>query len=157
MKLLVFICIFFLGCISGRQPVVSENIAISLNQTACGSLEVKNNETTIGYVVRDVDLSLLVKTKAISQSEELLIKTYNKYYSRFQRVYLFKVTRLLDTVLLTVMLSKQQTDSILDWNCKEQDLNTYQRGSPFWKDPSHNHILAYNFTKNRFNLPSEND
>lgn len=53
LSLLIFSC-----CSSSKQIVSNGNLVVSLNKMDCGSFEVRNYETTIGYVVKPYIIEL---------------------------------------------------------------------------------------------------
>src|SRR5690349_1307675 len=123
MKLLVIGLLIFISCNAPKQIINTKDISITLSKIQCGSYEVKNNESTIGYAVKPFIIEVEKKDDEITKFEKLLNATYNNYYNNFFRVYSFTKDRGNDTILVVIMLSAKQIKSIPNWKCEEQDVD----------------------------------
>ena len=127
MKLLTIGLLIFISCNTPKQIIDTKNLAITLTKTECGSYEVKNNASLIGYAVKPFYVEVEKKGDEITKFENLLKGSYAIYYNNFFRTYSFTKNRNADTILVVIMLSYKQASSIPDWQCEEQDVDTYKR------------------------------
>mgnify|MGYP006434230289 CR=1 FL=1 len=121
---------------------------ITVHKTKCGSYEVNNNETTIGFIVKTFEIKV-DRRKAITEFERKLIEKYKNKFDRDYRIYAFTKNRAGDIILMTLFLSYNQAKDIPDsWKCEFKEVQVYPKRSK-WVD--------YNYTKNRFKVPGDPD
>lgn len=153
MKLFVATSILILtSCNASKQVLNPEKISISLIKTQCGSYEVKNNESTIGYVVKP----FIVETNRVNEItnfEKLVNRSYNNSYRNDYRIYLFTKNSIGDTVLNVIMIRPKKAGTIPNWRCVEQDVDTYWR-KRHAKNPK---MINYNCSKGRFKIFGDPD
>jgi len=155
MKLLIIIGLLILASCNVSKPVISntKDISISLPKMQCGSYEVRNSETVIGYVVKPFIVELN-RSAEITQFEKLLRASYANRYDNFFRVYLFTKNNSADTILNVIFLNPKLAFSIPNWKCEEQDVDTYFRSKKY---PRSSNSITYNCSKARFKILGDPD
>lgn len=156
MKLLAISLLVFTSCSMSKQIIKTKDISITLSKMQCGSYEVKNNESIIGYVVKPFVVEV-EKVLLITQFENLIVNDYAGYYNRFYRTYWFIKNSASDTLLEVVMLSPKQISSIPNWQCEEQDVDTYKRNRKNLFNAEHPQFITYNCSKGRFKILGDPD
>lgn len=158
MKLFVVIgLLIFISCDVSKQIINTKEISISLSKIECGSYEVKNSGKLIGYVVKPFYVEAEKKEDHIIQTENLIKANYSNYYDRFYRAYWFIKNSKGDTTLDIVMLSTKQVGAIPNWQCEEQDVDTYKRNRRNLFDVKHPQFITYNCSKGRFKVLGDPD
>jgi len=120
---------------------------IRVNLTECGSYEVKNNQISIGYLVKP----FFVKVDEVSEITDFEKKLKNKYRKKLKnkiRIFFFTKNRDGDTILMTHFLSSKYLQKIPDWKCELQEVGTYPRRTI---------SIDYNCSKNRFKVLGDLD
>ena len=144
--------LFMLGLVlsCNTTKLTNENIGdnqITVVSTQCGSYEVKNNETTIGYVVKPFVVEV-DRAKEITEFERKLRMKYKNKFNKDYRTYAFTTDRAGDTILMTLFLSSKQAENIPNWKCELQEVDNYPKSSEW---------VYYNCSKNRFKVPGDPD
>lgn len=152
MKQLIIVLVVLTSCNTSKKIINTKDISISLTKIQCGSYEVKNNESVIGYAVKPFIIEV-DRMKEITRFENLSKSNYKNRYEKFYRIYLFTKNSIGDTALNVIMIKPKHASLIPDWQCEEQELDTYWRKrhatSPL--------ILNYNCTKGRFKILGDPD
>ena len=120
----------------------------------CGSYEVKNYESPIGYAVKPFIIEVENRGAEITKFENLIKSSYNNDYRNFLRVYLFTKNSAGDTILNVIMLKPKLAYSIPNWQCEEQDVDTYFRSKKY---PHSSKSITYNCSKGRFKILGDPD
>lgn len=157
MKLLVIGLLIFISCKVPKKIIDTKNLAITLTKTECGSYEVKNNEELIGYVVKPFYVEVEEKEQKIIQFEKLIQANYSDYYRSFYRTYWFSKNSGSDTLILVTMLSVKQLSSITNWQCEEQEADTYNQLFKGKSNNKHPRFFTYNFSKGRLKFLGDPD
>jgi hypothetical protein len=157
MKLLMIELLIFISCNVPKKIIDTKNLAITLTKTECGSYEVKNNETLVGYVVKPFYVEVEKKEKPIIEFEKLIKASYSDYYDKFYRTYWFSKNSVSDTLILIAMLSAKQLSSIPNWQCEEQEADTYNQLYKNSNNNKHPRFFTYNYTKGRFKILGDPD
>lgn len=151
MRLLAITLVAFASCSASKKIINTKNISISLTKMQCGSYEVKNNESTIGYAVKPFIIEV-DRSNEITKFENLIKNNYTNRYNNLFRIYLFTKNRIGDTILNVIMIKPKQASLIPGWQCEEQDVDTY------WSNHTKNpQIIPYNCTKERFKIWGDPD
>lgn len=160
MKQLIFniYCLIFISC-HGVQKVTHIDNQITISETECGSYEIKNTNRLLGYATQPFYIMFPNKMedlkKEILPFEHLVSATYSGYYDNFYRVYHFTENRANDTILVVTMLTQKQSESIVNWKCRYQDVDTYKRLSKASiKYPG---TFYFNCTKKRLKVVGDPD
>lgn len=157
MKILVIGLWVFSSCSMSKPVIKTKTILITLTKTQCSSYEVKNSGELIGYVVKPFVVDVEKKDALITQFENLLKTNYSSYYNKFYRTYWFIKNSASDTLIEVVMLSHKQISSIPNWQCEEQDVDTYKRNRKGLFDAAHPQFISYNCSKGRFKILGDPD
>jgi len=158
MKLLAIICLLvFISCSVSKKIINTSALAITLTKSECGSYAVKNNGELIGYVVKPFYVEAENKEVYITQFENLIKSNYSNYYDNFYRTYWFIKNSASDTLIDVVMSSPKQVNSIPNWQCEEQDVDTYKRNRKNFFDAQHPQFITYNCSKGRFKILGDPD
>lgn len=157
MKLLAIGLLLFTSCSVAKQIINTNNLTITLAKMECGSYEVKNSGELIGYVVKPFVIETDRKEYYITQFENLIKANYSNYYNKFYRTYWFVKNSAADTTLQVVMLSPKQVELIPNWQCEEQDVDTYKRNRKNLFDAEHPQFIIYNCSKGRFKILGDPD
>jgi len=157
MKLLAIGYLLILTAFTSRHIINRDEISITISKTACGSYQVKNDTTVIGYVVKPFYLNVDDKEREISNFEKLLRVRYGKEYNKYGRAYWFVNDNAKDTLLQVVMLSSEQMASISNWQCEEKDVDTYKLSSKHKFTAKHPQFITYNCSKRRFKIDGDPD
>lgn len=150
MRRLAIGLLMFTSCTVSKQMINTKDISIVLTKMQCGSYEVKNNASSIGYAVKPFVIEVEKQGDEIIKFENLIKKKYTNYYNSFYRIYTFTKDRSNDTILVVIMLSTKQVSSIPNWQCEEQDVDTYTRNRRNLFNMEHPQFISYNCTKDRF-------
>ena len=145
------------SCNVSKKIINTRDLNITLGKTECGSYEVKNNRELIGYVVKPFYVEVEKKENYIIQFEKLLKANYSDYYDRFYRTYWFSKNSGSDTLILVEMLSTKQLSSIPNWQCEEQEVDTYNQLHKNKNNNKHPPFFIYNCTKGRFKILGDPD
>lgn len=154
MKLLAISLMIFASCNVSKQVINRKDISISLTKIQCGSYEVKNNKEVIGYMVKPFYIEVEKKDKYISQFENLIKATYSNHYNKFYRIYWFIKNSAGDTTLAVTFLKPKLAYSIPNWQCEEQDVDTYFHSKKY---PRSGKSITYNCSKGRFKVLGDPD
>jgi hypothetical protein len=157
MKLLMVGLLIFISCNAAKKVIDMKNLAITLTKTECGSYEVKDNEALIGYVVKPFYVEVEKKENHIIQFEKVIKANYSDYYDRFYRTYWFSKNSVSDTLVLVTMLSAKQLSSIPNWQCEEQEADTYNQLYKNTNNNKHPRFFTFNYTKGRFKILGDPD
>ena len=111
----------------------------------------------IGYVVKPFYIEVEKKENHIVQFEKLIKANYSDYYDRFYRTYWFSKNSSSDTLILVAMLSTKQLSSIPNWQCEEQEADTYNLLYKNKSNNKHPRFFTYNCTKGRFKILGDPD
>lgn len=142
----------FASCNASRKIIYTGNLNIALTKTECNSYEVKNNGEMIGYVVKPFYVEVENKEYNIIQFEKLIKANYSNYYERFKRTYWFSKNSGSDTLILVEMLSAKQLSAITNWQCEEQEVDTYNQIHKHKNINKYPLFFIYNCTKGRFKI-----
>jgi hypothetical protein len=148
------VILFVLGLVVSCKSIKSTNQTIANNQitvdlTECGSYEVKNNQTTIGYAVKPFVVEV-DRVKELTEFEQKLKTKYKDKFKKDYRVYSFTKDRAGDTILNTIFLASRHTKNIPNWECELQEVDIYwPKNSSEW--------VTYNCSKNRFKVLGDPD
>ncbi|MGE5520259.1 MAG: hypothetical protein ACM3VS_10065 [Candidatus Dadabacteria bacterium] len=155
MKLFLIIgLLIFTSCNVSKQIINTKDMLISLNKMQCGSYEVKNYESPIGYAVKPFIIEVENRSAEITKFENLVKSSYNNRYRNFFRIYLFTINSTGDTILNVIMLKPKLAYSISNWQCEEQDVDTYFRSKKY---PHSGKVITYNSSKGRFKILGDPD
>jgi len=146
--LLLSVSVFSCNSIKQQQKTTNNEIDITLNVTECGSYEVKNNNKTIGYVVKPFIINKVNRINEITDFEQKLKIKYKNKFKKKYRIYAFTLDRAGDTILLTHFLYPKKLQNNPDWKCMLQAVNVY---------PKKTFVVFYNCSKNRFKIPGDPD
>lgn len=154
MKQVLTISLFVsLSCNTAKPIINTKKISISLTKMQCGSYEVKNNENTIGYAVKPFIIEVNKSTE-ITRAENLIKFNSLNHYDNFFRIYVFTKNSAGDTILDVTFLKPKLAYSIPNWQCEEQDVDTYFRSKEY---PHSGKSLTYNCSKKRFKILDDPD
>ncbi|MBK7883706.1 MAG: hypothetical protein IPJ81_07820 [Chitinophagaceae bacterium] len=145
------------SCTTIKPILNTEKLTITLTKEQCGSYEVKNNGELMGYVVKPFVIEVEKKEDYITWFENIIKTDYSNYYNKFYRTYWFIKDNAQDTILQVVMLSPKQLKFIPDWQCEEQDVDTYKRNRKNLFSIKHPQFLTFNCSKNRFKKAGDPD
>jgi hypothetical protein len=157
MRLLAIIFVAFASCNTSKKIINTNDFNFTLVKTECGSYEVKNNGEMIGYVVKPFYVEVGKKGDYINQFEKLIKANYPNYYDRFYRTYWFSKDRGADTLIMVEMLSAKQLSSVPNWQCEEQEVDTYNRLHKNQRNKKYPPSFIYNCTKGRFKILGDPD
>lgn len=146
--LALFVMLLTLSCNTTKVPnqsIVENQIIIA--STQCGSYEVKNKETTIGYIVKPFVVKV-DRAQEITKFERKLKMQYKHKFNKDYRTYVFTTDRAEDTILMTLFLPAKQVKNIPNWNCELQEVDIYPKSSEW---------IYYNCSKSRFKIPTDPD
>lgn len=153
-QLLAIGLLVFTSCSMSKQIIKTKDISISLTKMQCGSYEVKNYESAIGYAVKPFIIEIANRDTEITKFENLVKSSYNNRYRNFLRIYLFTKNSTGDTILNVIMLKPKLAYSIPNWQCEEQDVDTYFRSKKY---PHSGKVITYNCSKGRFKILGDPD
>jgi len=154
MKLLAIGLLVFTSCSMSKQIIKTKDILITLTKMQCGSYEVKNYESSIGYAVKPFIIEVENRGAEITKFENLVKSSYNNRYRDFLRIYLFTKNSTGDTILNVIMLKPKLAYSIPNLQCEEQDVDTYFRSKKY---PHSGKSITYNCSKGRFKILGDPD
>ena len=143
MRLSILGLLIFISCNAPKKIIHIKDLTLTLTKKECGSYEVKDNEELIGYVVKPFYIEVEKKENHIVQFEKL-IKANSKNSSS-------------DTLILVAMLSTKQLSSIPNWQCEEQEADTYNLLYKNKSNNKHPRFFTYNCTKGRFKILGDPD
>jgi hypothetical protein len=151
------VLLIFISCGTSRKILTDKEQSISIMQTECGSYEVKDNGKLLGYVVKPFYVEVKEKEGHIIQFEKLIQSEYSDYYRGFYRTYWFSKNSASDTLILVAMLSANQLHLIPNWQCEEQEADTYNLLHKNKSNSKHPRFFTYNCTKERFKVLGDPD
>lgn len=145
MKQLLIFLLAFSSCVQKHyQDLKKEDIV--LWKVGCGSYEVKNNHSTIGYLIPLIYKEVDSTNYYIMEFENLIRNRLPNYYNKCYRVYVFTTDNNNELILKVTMLSPKHIKFIPNWQCELQDIDKYK---PKHIKTPHYLFVDYNCTKHK--------